>query len=480
LIFVEVLLMAQIELTDLSLTEASNLLEARKVSPLDLTQACIDRAEALEPKLNAYFTRTFDTALGEAKAATAEIAAGKRRGSLHGVPFALKDLYETAGVRTTAGSPVRENFVPEEDAHVVALLKEAGTVLLGKLNMHEWALGGTNVNVFYPTPRNPWDAERVTGGSSGGSGVAVAAGYCFGALGSDTRGSIRIPAALCGITGLKPTYGRVSLRGVIPLSWSLDHAGPMARTASDCAHILNAIAGWDPRDPTSIDAPAPDYTGYLLPDMKGLRIGVPTNFFFDSDVVDSEISAAVLSTRKVFESLGAEVTEVEFPTPMEMAATGAMLAEAVAYHEQNLTDQPDKYAPPIRQRLLDGRSITGAAYARQRYGQLELQLKVRLLLREIDLLLTPTSPVPPMPIGEVDASDPLLSRMASTALLARNTSPFNVAGIPTISVPCGFDSRSLPIGLQLAGRWWEEGTVLRAAHAYQQVTDWHKKRPPLS
>src|SRR3982751_984821 len=251
------------DLAYLTLREASDLLDGRKVSPVELTEACIARAEALEPRLNAYITRTFDTARQEASAAEAEIAAGRRKGPLHGVPFAIKDLYETAGVTTTAGSALREHYVPAEDAETVRRLKEAGVVILGKLSLHEWAMGGTNVQSYYPTPRNAWDTVRITGGSSGGSGTALAAGYCYGSLGSDTRGSIRIPASLCGVSGVKATYGRVSLRGVVPLNWSLDHAGPLARTATDCALILNAIAGYDPADPTTADLAVPDFTAFL-------------------------------------------------------------------------------------------------------------------------------------------------------------------------------------------------------------------------
>jgi aspartyl-tRNA(Asn)/glutamyl-tRNA(Gln) amidotransferase subunit A len=282
--------MDAIDLVYLSLREAANLVSARQASPLELTDACIARAEALDDELHAYLTSTFETAREEARIATEEIAAGRSQGPLHGIPFAIKDLYETAGVRTTAGSKLREEYFPTEDAEAVARLRQAGAVMLGKLNLHEWAMGGTNVNYFFPTPKNPWDQTKVTGGSSGGSGLALAAGYCYGSLGSDTRGSIRMPATLCGITGLKPTWGRVSLRGVIPLVWSLDHAGPMARDAADCAVILNAIAGFDERDPTSADVPVADYaasldSSFASPQpLANVRIGVPRNFFFDPQV----------------------------------------------------------------------------------------------------------------------------------------------------------------------------------------------------
>jgi aspartyl-tRNA(Asn)/glutamyl-tRNA(Gln) amidotransferase subunit A len=462
---------ASTDLTRVSLSEAAELVASKQASPLELTQACIDRAEALDPKLNVYFTRTFETALAEAKAATEAIAAGNYRGPLHGVPFALKDLYETAGVRTTAGSPFRKDFIPAEDAFVVSRLKDAGSVLLGKLNMHEWALGASNINTFFPTPRNPWDTERITGGSSGGAGAALAARLCYGAVGSDTRGSIRIPAALCGVTGLKPTYGRVSLRGVIPLTWSLDHAGPMARSVADCALILNAIAGYDPDDPTSIDAPMPDYAAYLEPGLDGLRIGLPRNFFFDADVVDPEVASAVNATRAVFASLGASVKAIDFPDPRLYTGSG-FRAEATAYHEERLKQNPGGFSPAVRQRLTDYAPLTAMDYGRDRYAQLELKAQLRRLFEDVDLILTPTTPIAAFEITETDND-------ARNGALIRNTSPFNVAGIPTISVPCGFTSAGLPIGLSLAGREWDEGTVMRAGHAYQQVTEWHKREPAL-
>ena len=352
---------------------------AGKVSPVELTDACIERAEALEPRLHAYITQTFETALAEAKAAESDVAAGRYRGALHGIPFAIKDLYETAGVLSTAGSKLLEHNVPTEDAFTVTRLKDAGVVMLGKLNLHEWAMGGTNVQTWYPTPRNPWDTDRITGGSSGGSGAALAAGYCYGSLGSDTRGSIRIPASLCGVSGIKATYGRVSIRGVVPLTWSLDHAGPMARTARDCALILKTIAGWDPLDPTCSDRPVPDYAAELSNDLRGVRIGVPRNWFFDEGFTTPEIAQAVLATRDVFASLGATVSEVEFPGPLDWDASAAFGAETAAYHLENVTAHPEAYSDATRTRIETGKSITGMDYQRARYRQLELQQGLRVL-----------------------------------------------------------------------------------------------------
>ena len=463
--------MAAPDPTQLSLTEAAASIANRELSPQELTEACIARCEVLDPKLNAYITPTFESARQEAKAATDEIAAGRGRGPLHGIPFALKDLYETAGVLTTAGSRLREKHIPSNDAHVVTLLKQAGVVFLGKLTMHEWALGATNINPFFPTPRNPWNLDRITGGSSGGAGAAVSAGLCIGSLGSDTRGSIRTPASFCGISGLKPTYGRVSLRGVVPLNWSLDHPGPMARTASDCALILQSIAGYDDEDPTSVDLPVPDYSVNLEQGIKGLRIGVPTNFFFDAEAVAPEVAATVRATGSLFASLGADVKDVVFPD-LAFGANDVFLADAAAYHEAHLSDRPEEISDVIRGRLSGAINIRAIDYSRARYQQLELKLALRKLFQEIDLLLTPTEPF----------VAPTFAQAAglTSLVLLRNTGPFNVAGIPAISVPCGFDADGLPIGLSLAGRPWEEEAVLRAAHAYQEATDWHRRRPPVA
>jgi aspartyl-tRNA(Asn)/glutamyl-tRNA(Gln) amidotransferase subunit A len=453
------------ELTDLELNEAAALIEARRVSPVELTEACIARAEALDATLHAYITTTFETARQEAQAATDEIAAGRYRGPLHGIPFAIKDLYETVGVRTTAGSKLRENYVPAEDAFVVSRLKEAGAILLGKLSLHEWALGGTNINVWYGTPRNPWGTTRIPGGSSGGSGVAIAAGYCLGSLGSDTRGSIRLPSALCGITGLKPTFGRVSVRGVLPLNWSLDHAGPMARTALDCALILQTIAGYDDADSLSIDAPVPDYMAAIAAPLAGLSIGLPSRYFFDPDLVQTDVLGAVHDAAGVFEALGAVVREVDLPGIDQF--TDAFMADGAAYHEQALAEHPDAFSDQVRARLQAGMEMTAVNYSRGRFAQVELKRALMRLFRDVDLLLTPTVPV----------TAPEIAPTLSSALLLRNTWPFNITGSPAISAPCGFSNDGLPIGMQLVGRDWEEDLVLAAAHAYQQATDWHRRRP---
>lgn len=460
------------DVSRLTLADAAGEIKRRNVSPLELVEACIQRAEALDPELNAYFTRTFESAREEARVAGEEIARGKRRSPLHGIPFALKDLFETAGVRTTAGSHLRDSYVPAEDAFVVTLLRRAGAVFLGKLNMHEWALGATNVNSHYPSPRNPWDPERITGGSSGGSALAIATGMALGTLGSDTGGSIRIPAALCGVTGLKPTYGRVSLRGVVPLSWTLDHAGPIARTALDCALILQEAACFDPLDPSSADEPVPDYRAALTPRLGDVTIGVPANFFFDETAVQAEVAAAVQEGIRALERRGAAVREVEVPLIAEAArANGTiLLADAAAYHEANIRDHADAIDGTVLARLRNGAEISALAYARARRTQAEFKAALRSLFGEVDLLVMPTTPdvAPRFPNGD--------SPMASVAL-TRNTGPFNIAGLPALSVPCGFSSEGLPIGMMIVGRWWEEALVLRAGYAYQHETDWHTRVP---
>ena len=466
--------MSSTEFTSLTLAEASTLVQRRAVSPVELADACIARSEALDSSLHAYLTQTFDLAREQAKQAASEVMHGQSRGPLHGIPFALKDLYETAGVRTTAGSKLRETFVPETDAHVVNLLRGAGTVSLGKLNMHEWALGATNINRYFPSPRNPWDPERITGGSSGGSAVAIATGMCLGTLGSDTGGSIRIPASLCGVTGLKPTYGRVSLRGVVPLSWSLDHSGPLARTALDCALILQAIAGFDAADPGSADRPVDDYTSDIDAGARDLRIGVPVNFFFDEAIVDPEVARAVHEASRVLEGLGAVLVPVEVPDIVRGArANGTILiADAAAYHEETIRDHADEIQDTVLARLQGGANVSGPAYARARRTQAEFIAAMRDLFLEVDLLVVPSTPVvaQPFPAGD---------NVATTGALTRNTGPFNISGMPSISVPCGFTFEGLPIGMMLTGRWWEEALVLQAAHAFQRATDWHSRRPPV-
>ncbi|MEX0801032.1 MAG: amidase [Dehalococcoidia bacterium] len=466
--------MTTTDLNRLTLTEAAELIGKRKLSPVELTEACLRRIGSLDARLHAFITVTREEALAGAQQAAGAIAGGNYKGPLHGIPFALKDLFDTAGVRTTAGSRIQADRVPAEDATVTARLKAAGVVTLGKLNMHEFAFGATGVNPHYGAAQNPWDTSRVTGGSSSGSGVAVAAGMTLGALGTDTGGSIRIPAALCGITGLKPTFGRVSRRGVFPLSWALDHVGPMARTAADAAVILQAIAGHDPLDPSSSEEPVPQYHRDLEDprNLKRVRVGVPANYFFDN--IDPEIMDAMRAVGAVFEGLKAELVEVALPLIQEAGAavSAIMLPEALAIHRRWLSERPEDYGDDVRGRLEMGLAFPAVSYVEaQRFRSLMVQQWRDHVFDRVDLLLTPTVAIPAPSLGDGD--------LQATVSLIRFTNPFNLLGVPAVSVPCGFTANGLPIGLQIAGRWWEEGTVLRAANAYQHATDWHTRTPPL-
>jgi aspartyl-tRNA(Asn)/glutamyl-tRNA(Gln) amidotransferase subunit A len=445
------------------------------VSPVELTAAAIARSEALDPVVGVYITRTFDAALAAARMAADEIAAGRHLGPLHGIPLTLKDNYATAGVRTTAGSATLEHHVPAADALAVHRLKEAGAVLLGKVTLHERGMGGTNVNPRFGTPRNPWDLDRITGGSSGGSAAAVATGMCAASLGTDSRGSIRMPAALCGITGLKPTYGRVSLRGIVPYCWSLDHAGPLARSAEDCGLVLQAIAGFDRHDPTSVDTPVPDYGAGLRAGGRPLRLGVLRTYFFELPDVDAEVAATVLAAVSVLADQGMEVVEVDLHDPPRYLDGGAFEAEAAAACASELADPATRarFGPDVLDRLTRAQSVTGADLARARYRQLELQRALADRFEHVDLLVTPTCPVVAPRIDDVEAG------RLPPGLLSRNTRVFNTAGLPTISVPCGLSSSGLPIGLSLTARPWAEPTLLTAAHTYQSLTPWHHPRPPL-
>ena len=466
----------------LTISEAAKLFRAKKLSPVELTQDCLARIERLNPKLNAFITVTADSALAEARRAEAEMLQGQSRGPLHGIPIALKDLVDTAGVRTTAASGLFKDRVPTEDAEVVRRLKSAGAVFLGKLNMHEFAYGGSSVISYFGPVHNPWAADFSPGGSSGGSAAAVAAGLCLAAIGSDTGGSIREPSAYCAIVGLKPTYGRVSTTGVIPLAWSLDHLGPMTRSVMDAALLLQAIAGYDPRDIASLDLPVPDYVTPLSAPTASLRLGILRAHFYDE--LQPDILAATNSALAVLQKLTAGIRDLgTFPDTdvySIIADTGftILLAEAYAYHQEYVSKSPDLYQASTLQRIRNGSQISTTAYVNSRRKLDELRRSAHRLFDSVDLLITPASPVPPFSIEELSA-DPNTLR-AKEILMLRNTRPFNVLGLPTISVPCGFTSHGLPIGLQISGPSGDEATVLRLAHAYEQATNWRERKPPIS
>ena len=461
------------DLTGLSLWDASELVHARKISPVELTNACLARIERLNPILNAFITVTGELALADAKAAEAELTKGRSRGRLHGIPIALKDLFDTAGVRTTAGSAVFADRVPSADAEVVRRLKAAGGVILGKLNMHEFAYGDTSAVSHYGPVHNPWNRDRVPGGSSGGSAAAVAAGLCYGALGSDTGGSIRQPAAYCGIAGLKPTYGLVSTRGVVPLSWSLDHIGPMCRTVADVVLLLQLIAGYDPLDSNSVAAAVPDYAKALGQKVSALRLGVPRAVFYEN--LDPEIEHAVNEALQLLRRLTASIRDVELPAYNTLPVVGA---EAYAFHAPFFTKTPQLYQAPTRRRLELGSAVSAAAYIEGRRELDRLRRSVTAAFSTVDLLVTPTTPILPATIQEALA-DAAVPQPGGVALSLRNTQPFDIYGLPSISIPCGFSRSGLPIGLQISGPRIGESMVLALAHAYEQATEWHRRTPTV-
>ncbi len=447
-----------------TIAELAPRLRGKEVSPVEVTRACLDRIEKLNPALNAFITVTAESALAEARAAESEIARGEWRGPLHGIPIALKDLIDTAGRRTSAASQLFEHRVPAEDAEVVQRLRRAGAVVLGKNNLHEFAYGGSSLVSFFGDVHNPWNTAYIAGGSSGGSAAAVAAGLCYAAIGTDTAGSIREPAALCGCVGIKPTYGRVSARGVIPLSWSLDHVGPLAATVADAAAVLQAIAGYDPLDVGSADVPVSDYVSGLGVGAKSLRIGIPRALFYDD--LDEEVRAAVEQALAVIRTLVAEVREVHTAVSNDRTVQAA---EPFAYHADHVARTPDLYLPETLRRIRSGERISATEYIQRRRELDEERRRAHEIFAEVDLLVTPTIPIPAPVIADLK-KDPAALRPAELILL-RNTRPFNVWGLPALSVPCGFTKSGLPIGLQIAGPHWREDLVLKLAHAYEQAAD---------
>ena len=465
------------ELCFLSAAELSRLMGSKELSPVEVVQAHLERIEATEPVLNSFITRPGEEALDAARQAEREIGAGQCRGPLHGVPVGLKDLYYVKGVPNTSGSRIFDDFVPEYDGAAAARLKDAGAILMGKLNLHQFAFGPTGLNADYGHMHNPWDPTRLAGGSSGGSGSAAAAGQCTVTLGSDTGGSIRIPSALCGLSGIKPTYGRVSRFGLTPLSWSLDHPGPMARSVEDCALTLGVLAGYDPRDPASANEPVPNYRDALTGDVRGLRIGVPKEYF--EVPLESGVERAVREALDVLRRLGAEVKEISWPMFHDSGAISRIIlyAEAAAYHRDLLVKRGSEYDPSVRWRFESGLFISGADYLRALRGRLVYNQKVRELFQDVDLLAGPMEPIV-APLIEADGLQINGLEVDIIGALTQYTRAFNLTGYPALTVPCGF-SDGLPVGLQLAGRPFEEATALNAGHAYQQATDWHTRRPPL-
>jgi aspartyl-tRNA(Asn)/glutamyl-tRNA(Gln) amidotransferase subunit A len=440
----------------------------RDLSPVEVTQALLARIEKLDPILHAFVTLTAESALGEARVAEAALRGGDAR-PLLGIPVAHKDIYLTRGVRTTGGSALLADWIPDEDATCVQRWRAAGTVQLGKLITHEFAFGLQFPGHRFPPAKNPWNLDHIPGGSSSGSGAALAAGLVTGATGSDTGGSIRGPAAFCGIVGLKPTYGRSSRAGVLTLSWTLDHTGPMARTVQDCAFLLQPLAGYDPADPASSRAPVDDYLAPLGRDIRGLKIGVPRAYFLEE--VDAEVARAFEEALETLRRLGAEVRDVQIPS-----LRGAhsflliLMAEAYAYHESDIREHPELYGDVLRERILTGALVTASEYTQAQRIRSEIYRETAEVLKTVDVLASPTALKPATPFAQ--AFDP------EFAFPKSNMAPFNLTGLPTLALPCGFSS-GLPLSFQLSGRPFEEGTVLRAGHAYEQATTWHTRRPPV-
>jgi aspartyl-tRNA(Asn)/glutamyl-tRNA(Gln) amidotransferase subunit A len=455
-----------------SILEIAEKLKKREVSPVELTRECLERIERLNSTLNVFITITAESAMRQAHQAEEEIQHGQWRGPLHGIPLALKDLIDTAGVRTTAASALFKDRIPSEDAEVVRRLKQAGAVLLGKQNLHEFAYGGNSMVSYYGEVHNPWDPAYIAGGSSGGSAAAVAARLCYGSIGTDTAGSIREPAALCGVVGLKPTYGRVSARGVIPLSWSLDHVGPIAATVSDAAVILQAIAGFDAGDIASSDVPVADYVGALGKRSNALKVGVPRAYCFES--LDPEVESAVNQALSVLTTLGANLQEIELDVSTERTVQSA---ESYAFHAGYVAQTPELYQPETLRRIRTGADVSAADYIQRRRELETTRREIARVFQSVDVFITPTTPVPAPTIAKLKENPDQLR--PAEILLLRNTRPANVWGLPAISVPCGFTTGGLPIGLQIVGPHWGEALILQLAHDYERATDWHKRRCEL-
>ncbi|MBZ5613612.1 MAG: amidase [Acidobacteriia bacterium] len=449
-----------------TICELSRQIRDRSISPVELTQHCLVLIEKLNPALNAFITVTADRALERARVAEREIFRGDYRGPLHGIPIGLKDIIDTAGLRTTAASALFKDRIPTEDAEVVRRLRCGGAIILGKQNLHEFAYGGSSMISFFGEVHNPWDAARVTGGSSGGSAASVAAALGFAAVGTDTAGSIRLPAAYCGVVGLKPTYGRVSARGVIPLSPSYDHVGPITNSVYDAALMLQVMSDFKAGDPCA----QPSLVARFDQLPTSLRIGIPRPFFFDD--LHPEVTAAIEKAIECFRELHAEIREIRLEVSTDRTLASA---EAYAYHEAFVAQSPELYQPATLDRIRSGANISTDDARRARQELEASRHTIGKIFDEVDVLLTPTVPIPPPVIADLrERPDDLRPQ---ELIMLRNTRPFNVWGIPTISVPCGFTNDGLPIGLQLASAPWREDVVLQAAHAYEQATEWHKRMP---
>lgn len=465
-------------LTDLDIVQLQPLIKHKQVSPVELTEAVLKRIEELDPRLNTYIRVLPDAARADARRAETEILAGNWRGPLHGVPLGIKDLLDVAGVPCTMGSKILSERVPSSDATAVAKLREARAIIIGKQNLHEFAFGITSENPHFGVVRNPWNLERVPGGSSGGTAAAVAAGLCVAGLGSDTGASIRAPASFCGVVGLKPTYGRVSRAGALPLAWSLDHVGPIGRTVADCALVLHAIAGPDARDPSASTAPVPEYAAELDRGVEGLKVGVPREYFFD--LVEPEVSQRVRDAIGVLAGLGARIEDVSLPhvEHAQVAGNVIMSSEAAAWHATWLRDRPGDYGRDVLQRIRGGLLVRATEYLHSQQMRSLIQADFRAAYAQVDVILAPTVPLVAPAIGQTfEPRGPF--NVAPRAIANRATVPCNLTGAPALSVPCGFNAEGLPVGLQIMGPPFSEALVLRVGAAYEAACDWRSRKPPL-
>ena len=449
----------------LTLAEQRELIKSKEINASDLAAACYRQIDRLNPMLNAFIT-----VIPQGEEETPD---NRHIALLQGIPIAVKDLYNTKGIRTTGGSKFFADYVPSEDAFVVDKIKKAGAHIIGKTNTHEIALGVTNNNPHFGACRNPWDIARTPGGSSGGSAVAVATGMALAAIGTDTGGSIRIPASLCGVVGLKPTYGRISLRGILPLSWNLDHAGPITKRVEDAAVMLQVMGGYDPEDPASFKTLPGDFSSHMQDTIRDRKVALAVGTFVE-EVTQPEVLASIRKSADVLAEQGAIIEEVNVDYLREGALANALMTQAdgAAFHRERLKEHPDWFGADVRQRLETGAGFTSSEYALARRTQAEVRRRCDLLFEEYDVLILPTTPiVAPVLEGE--------NAVERARLLTRLTSPFNITGLPALSVPCGFSSEGLPIGLQIASRAWNESGVLRIGYAYQQATEWHKTKPSI-
>jgi aspartyl-tRNA(Asn)/glutamyl-tRNA(Gln) amidotransferase subunit A len=456
-----------------TIAEAARQFETRALSPVELTKACLARIEAHDREINAFLLRTDERALADAKAAEQRMMSGVRRGKLDGIPIAHKDIYNTAGIRTTAHSRLLADNVPTSDATTVRKLAEAGTVMLGKLATHEFAWGGPSFDLPWPPARNPWNTEHFTGGSSSGTGAALAAGMILGGTGTDTAGSIRNPAGLCGVVGIKPTYGLCSRAGILPLAHTLDHAGPLAWTVEDCALLLQAMAGYDPADPASVDRTVPDFSAKLGAGVKGLRVGVVRHFHERDVAVSDATTKGIEETIGLLRSLGATIKDVTLSPLADYNACGyvIMSTEAFAIHQRWMLTVPGQYGAILRDRLALGGLIGGADYVQAQRSRRELAAEMKAAMEEVDILLCACQP------GEAARMEaaPKWGGLETEGF----TLPFNVSGYPAISMRAGFGMGGLPVSVQLASKPFAETTLFQIAHALEQASDWHKRRPSM-